>query len=135
MSPLSILVNLRTIDISNNKINDISPLWNLPNLTSLDFQGNPLPPYIYQQALYEDYILSTLFPYINEAIKQYYGEDRQFMNAGILDIKKEFGYYELKVRITTFVGAHNPPYGLDTMTIVKDRSEIYVKDYIHEEME
>lgn len=120
------------MDISNNKISDISLLWKLPNLTSLSFNGNPLPPYVYKNALYKEYILSSLYPHIRRAIEEYYGESRQYMNAEILDIKKENGNYELKVRVTTFMGPHNPPYGLETMTIVNDGSGIYVKDFIHE---
>jgi len=132
---LSTLTNLRRLNILNNQITDISPVKELPNLTTLSLEGNPLPDYVYKEAMYKRFILSVLNPYIYEAISKYYGESRQFMDSGILDIKATQGGYKIKVRVKTFVGSHNPPYGLDTMAIVKDNSGIHIQDFQHEEIE
>ena len=52
---------------------------------------------------------------------------------GIVDIEKQGGEYWLKIRLETFTGAHNPPYGLDTVTLVKDLKGIRVADFKHED--
>ena len=79
--------------------------------------------------------LGMLFPYILEAIKEYYGENRAFTNVKLLELKTtELGQYsfEAKVQVITFVGAHNPPFGLDTITLRKDLSEITVINFEHQ---
>lgn len=81
----------------------------------------------------EEFILSMLSPYIESAIKQYYGEFRQYMGAGILSIEKYEGKFKLKIRVETFVGSHNPPYGIESMIITKDQSGIKVQDFKHED--
>lgn len=108
---LSSLSNLKSLDISNNDISDTSPIRSLPelSLTNIEFSGNPLPKFVYANKLNQEFILSTLSPYIESAIKQFYGEYRQYMSAGILGIEKTEGKYRLKIRVETFVGPHNPP--------------------------
>lgn len=83
----------------------------------------------------EEQFTGMLFPYIQEAIKSYYGENRAFMDAKLLELKKSGqGQYTFtaKVQVTTFVGAHNPPYGIETITIIKDLGKIYVSNFVHE---
>ncbi|MBI6871139.1 leucine-rich repeat domain-containing protein [Clostridium aciditolerans] len=128
------LENLRSLDISQNKITDISLLRGLKNLslTNIYLEGNPLPEYVFKDKLNQQFILSMLSPYIDEDVKNYYGEFRQYMNAGILDIEQIDRGYRLKIRIETFVGPHNPPYGIDTLTITKNNSEIKVEEFKHE---
>lgn len=70
-----------------------------------------------------DALLSLLFPYIGDAIKNYYGNDKLFMNAKILEVTRLQSaqyYFKVKLQVTTFEGAHNPPYGIETITIVLD---------------
>lgn len=75
-----------------------------------------------------------LFPYISDAVEKYYGESRQYTEAGILNIvKTDNGAYKLKVKFETFVGAHNPPYGKDILTISYDNSQIKVENFHHED--
>ena len=133
---LSKLSNLSNLDISNNQIKDISPIRKLPNLllTSIDFTGNPLPEYVFKDKLNQQLILSMLYPYIDEAVKNYYGEFRQYMDAGILNISQTKEEFILKIRIETFVGPHNPPYGIDTLTINKNNGEIKVEEFKHEDV-
>lgn len=63
-------------------------------LTSIEFAGNPLPEYVFKDKLNQQFILSMLSPYIEEAVKNYYGEFRQYMDAGILNI---IFYFHLKL--------------------------------------
>jgi hypothetical protein len=130
------LTNLSSLDISNNKISDISPLRNMPNLplTSIMIGGNPLPDYVFKDVIKEQFILSILNPHIDKAIEAYYGGFRQYWNERILDIVRTGEGYKFKVRLETFTGAHNPPYGLDTMIIVSDSNGIRVEDFKHEEL-
>lgn len=52
------------------------------------------------------------------AVEDFYGEHRQYWRQEILNVQKvpESPYYEVVIRVETFHGAHNPPYGLETMT-------------------
>lgn len=135
VKPLNSIYKLKSVDISDNKINDISSLRELPELTltNIEFSGNPLPKYVFMDKLNEKFILSTLSPYIESAIKQYYGGYRLYMNEGILSIQQVDGDYKLKIRVVTFVGPHNPPYGIETITITQDNSGIKVEDFKHED--
>lgn len=67
-------------------------------------------------------ILRFLRQPTTEAINGYYGERRQYWRQEILCIKKETEspYYEVVLRAETFHGAHNPPYGLETLTFYVD---------------
>ena len=127
---------LKSLDISNNKVNDIGPLRNMPNLplTSIMLGGNPLPDYVFKDALKEQVILSLISSYVDKAVEDYYGSSREYGYEGISDIEKVGGEYRLKIRLETFTGAHNPPYGLDTMTVIIDFNGIRVENFKHEEL-
>ena len=62
-------------------------------------------------------ILRFLHQPTTEAINSYYGENRQYWRQEILCIQKatESPYYKVVLRAETFHGAHNPPYGLETL--------------------
>ncbi|MDQ1144064.1 hypothetical protein QE429_000891 [Bacillus sp. SORGH_AS 510] len=69
--------------------------------------------------LREDVIITLLFPFIYREIEKHYGEPKQFYNQRVLKIKKlrEGSYlFNVTVQVTTFEGAHNPPYDLVTIT-------------------
>ncbi len=89
------------------------------------------------EKLQKDLILSVFSPYIAKAIENYYGEPRQFdlWDAKILNIKrlnKGSFNFEIIISVTTFKGAHNPPYGLEITTIKIDDSGISVIDFKHQ---
>jgi internalin A len=107
----------------------------MPNLTltTINFENNNLPDYVYKDKLKDKVILQDLTPYIIEAIKNYYGEYRLFMNESILDVQESNGSYLITVRVTTFVGPHNPPYGIETVTIKKDWDKVTVEQFKHED--
>lgn len=70
----------------------------------------------------EQVILRLLSQPTTAAVYDYYGEYRQYWRQEILSIQKvpQSPYYEVLTRVETFYGAHNPPYGLDTMTFYID---------------
>lgn len=66
-----------------------------------------------------DTLLTTLFPSIEKELINYYGYLKQFEDAKILSITRNYeGSYDFnaEVQITTFEHAHDPPYGKETMT-------------------
>ena len=74
------------------------------------------------QDVSEQVILRLLYQPTAAAIEDYYGEPRQQWRPEILSVQKvaESTYYEVIIRTETFYGAHNPPYGLETMTFYVD---------------
>src|SRR6478735_3003446 len=69
--------------------------------------------------LRDDLIYILLVPLIYKEIEKQYSEPKQFYNQRILKIKKlrEGSYlFNVTVQVTTFEGAHNPPYDLVTIT-------------------
>ena len=76
--------------------------------------------------LRDDLIYILLVPFIYKEIEKHYGEPKQFYNQRILKIKKlrEGSYlFNVTVQVTTFEGAHNPPYDLVTITFSNKVSE------------
>ena len=66
----------------------------------------------------EQVILRLLHQPVKEAVNDYYGEPRQYWRQEVLGVQKvpQSPYYEVVIRVETFYGPHNPPYGLETMT-------------------
>jgi hypothetical protein len=73
-----------------------------------------------REMLLEDFSLFFLYPYIQDALIDYYGGPKQYWQDKIIDIRRvEINYrnfIEVTVQVETFEGAHNPPYGKDTIT-------------------
>lgn len=71
-----------------------------------------------QSSAAEQVILRLLHQPTAMAVEDYYGECRQYWCQEILNVQKvpESPYYEVIIQLETFIGAHNPPYGLDTIT-------------------
>ncbi|AZU62574.1 DUF3888 domain-containing protein [Neobacillus mesonae] len=64
-------------------------------------------------------IINLLFPLIYKELEKHYGTPKQFYNQKILQIKKQHEgsfFFDVKVQVMTFEGAHNPPYDLITIT-------------------
>ena len=86
--------------------------------------------------LLQDTLLTTLDPYITEGVIRYYGYPKQYglYDAKIVSIKRdseaEFGF-TVKVQVTTFEAAHNPPYGIETITFYIDPSGVKRINYNH----
>lgn len=63
-------------------------------------------------------VLRLMHQPIALAVEDYYGEHRQYWQQEVTDVQKvpESPYYKVVIQVETFHGAHNPPYGLETMT-------------------
>lgn len=74
-----------------------------------------------QEELYKKSILFLIYPCISKAIDDYYGFPKQFdlFDAKILSIKKptERFEFDITIQVITFTGAHNPPRGIETITV------------------
>ena len=66
----------------------------------------------------EQVILRLLHQPVKEAVNDYYDGPRQYWEQEVLSVQKvpQSPYYEVVIRVETFYGPHNPPYGLETMT-------------------
>ena len=66
----------------------------------------------------EQVILRLLHQPVKEAVNDYYDGPRQYWRQEVLSVQKvpQSPYYEVVIRVETFSGPHNPPYGLETMT-------------------
>ena len=66
----------------------------------------------------EQVILRLLHHPTAAAVEEYYGERRQYWRQEVIDVQMipESPYYKVIIQVETFHGAHNPPYGLETMT-------------------
>lgn len=91
---------------------------------------------INQQELYKGSLLSLLDPYISDAVDKYYGYPKQYdlWDAKILNIRKtsESLEYEITVKVETFTGPHNPPRGIETVTILTSPMGTKVINFKHE---
>ncbi|MCY6370646.1 DUF3888 domain-containing protein [Clostridium ganghwense] len=89
-----------------------------------------------QQELYKGSLLSLLYPYISDEVDKYYGYPKQFdlWDAKILSIKKtpERFEYEITVQVETFTGPHNPPRGIETITILTSPTGTKAINFKHE---
>lgn len=80
----------------------------------------------------EDILEGWFFPVISGAIKEYYGEYRQYGDFEILRLTAQpDSSYNMKVKVNTFVGPHNPPYGTEIITLNIDSDKVKVVDYQH----
>ena len=67
----------------------------------------------------EETILALLADDTFDAVRDYYGESRLYMNeklVGVQKVSEHPNVLEAVVQVETFYGAHNPPYGLETIT-------------------
>lgn len=66
----------------------------------------------------EQVILRLLHQPVREAVNDYYEGPRQYWEQKVLSVQKvpQSLYYEVVIRVETYFGPHNPPYGLETMT-------------------
>ena len=83
-----------------------------------------------------DTLLTILYPLIDKEIINYYGHPKQFglYDAKILNINRHEGQFGFitEVQVTTFVHAHNPPYGKETITFKIDPSGVKTISFQHE---
>lgn len=71
-----------------------------------------------RESFLERLIMLNYVPQIKDAVDKYYGNPRGFDIEKLKDLKVIAPYeYEMKIQISTYIGAHNPPYGTDVATI------------------
>ena len=88
------------------------------------------------QVAMEQVILRLLHQPVKEAVNDYYNEPRQYWEQEVLSVQKvpQSPYYEVVIRVETFYGAHNPPYGLETMTFyVGPLDEVRLVNFDHKD--
>ena len=87
-----------------------------------------------QQDIYKESVLSLLYPYISTEVDIYYGHPKQFWQEKILSIIKtpELSEYKITVQVETFTGPHNPPRGIETITILTSPMGTKVINFKHE---
>ncbi|WP_025784643.1 DUF3888 domain-containing protein [Sporosarcina sp. D27] len=81
-----------------------------------------------------DTLLTTLYPSIDKEIINYYGYPKQFEDEKILSITRNHeGSFDfnVKVQVTTFEHAHDPPYGKVTMTFNVDPFGVKTINFQH----
>ncbi|WP_052658755.1 DUF3888 domain-containing protein [Bacillus thuringiensis] len=90
-----------------------------------------------KEKLIYDTLLTSLSPYITTSIKDYYGDlskSYELYDAKINNIHKikegEFSFI-VKLQIHTYENAHNPPYGLETITFKVTPAGITTLDFKH----
>ncbi|MPM88635.1 hypothetical protein SDC9_135739 [bioreactor metagenome] len=81
----------------------------------------------------EQVLLRLLFQPARDAIAEYYGESRQYWEDRIVSIQKvpDTPYYEVVMQAETFCGPHNPPYGLETITLYVSYGSLELKSFAH----
>lgn len=90
-----------------------------------------------QERLMHDTLITSLSPYIDKAITQYYGYPKQsaLFWTKILNIKREQqgGYsFTVKLQVRTFEHAHSSPFGNETMTMSVSPFGVKVISYEHQ---
>ncbi|MDH6427240.1 MULTISPECIES: DUF3888 domain-containing protein [unclassified Paenibacillus] len=91
-----------------------------------------------QELLCKQALLNALNPTISNAVNGYYGSPQQFgiYDAEVIKIERDQNgafLFNVTVRVKTFTGPHNPPYGIETMTIAIDSAYPMVIDYKHQD--
>lgn len=84
----------------------------------------------------EQVILRLLHQPVREAVNDYYDEPRQYWREEVLNVQKvpQSPYYEVVIRVETFYGPHNPPYGLETMTFhIGPPDAVRLVDFDHQD--
>ena len=84
----------------------------------------------------EQVILRLLHQPVKEAVNDYYNEPRQYWEQEVLSVQKvpQSPYYEVVIRVETFYGPHNPPYGLETMIFyVGPLDEVRLVSFDHQD--
>ena len=84
----------------------------------------------------EQVILRLLHQSVKNAVNDYYDGPRQYWRQEVLSVQKvpQSPYYEVVIRVETFSGPHNPPYGLETMTFyVGPLDEVRLVNFDHKD--
>ncbi|MDE6280834.1 MAG: DUF3888 domain-containing protein [Oscillospiraceae bacterium] len=84
----------------------------------------------------EQVILRLLHQPVKDAVNDYYDGPRQYWKQEVLSVQKvpQSPYYKVVIRVETFYGPHNPPYGLETMIFhVGPLDEVRLTNFEHQD--
>ncbi len=83
----------------------------------------------------EQTLLRLLAELARNAIEDYYGERRQYWRDEILRVQKvpNSAFYLVVMRVETFYGPHNPPYGFETMTFYIGYGKVRLEKFEHQD--
>ncbi|TCS93937.1 DUF3888 domain-containing protein [Hazenella coriacea] len=91
----------------------------------------PVPENLRDRALIE-----AMGPYIYSAITGYYGKTKLYDSEKILSVEQDpsgRNDYTVKIQVISFEGPHNPPYGLETVTLRISSYGVTVIDFKHKD--
>lgn len=108
-------------------------MWKVLNVQRKKINRIPVPKKLLKEALIE-----RLVDPISKAIDTYYVKPKLWFRSDekVLKIEKDKHNYILyvTVQVQTFEGAHNPPYGEDTITFKIKGDKIVVSDFKHRDI-
>lgn len=84
----------------------------------------------------EQAILALLTDETFEAVQDYYGEPKQYMDPTLLSLKKISEYpdcFEAVIQVESFYGPHNPPYGIETITFHIQYDKVTLVNFQHQD--
>ncbi|SET64184.1 Protein of unknown function [Oceanobacillus limi] len=107
-------------------------MWEITDIKRKKIDRIPVP-----KTLLKEVLIEQLMDPIAKAIKEHYKPKLWYMGfEKVIKIKKDEteNVYYVTVQVQTFEGAHNPPYGEETITFRIKGSEIHVSDYKHRDI-
>lgn len=108
-------------------------MWEVIDVKRKKIDRIPVP-----KTLLKDALIERLVEPISKAIYVYYNENKLWIRGfeKILKIEKDEHENDIyiTVQVQTFEGAHNPPYGGETITFQIKGSQIKVVDYKHRDI-
>ncbi|WP_099364108.1 DUF3888 domain-containing protein [Fredinandcohnia onubensis] len=109
-----------------------SGMWEIVDIKRKNIDRIPVP-----KTLLKEVLIERLIEPISKAVEEYYEPKLWYRGfEKIINIKKDESenVYYVTVQVQTFEGAHNPPYGEETITFQIKGNEIKVSDYRHRDI-
>ncbi|MFJ5624844.1 DUF3888 domain-containing protein [Peribacillus loiseleuriae] len=107
-------------------------MWEITDIKRKKIDRIPVP-----KTLLKEVLIERLIEPIGKAIEEHYEPKLWYLGfEKIVKIKKDEtdNVYYVTVQVQTFEGAHNPPYGEETITFRIKGNEINVSDYKHRDI-
>src|SRR5690606_34592488 len=111
---------------------DLIGTWQIVDVKRKKINRIPVPKKLLKEALIERLVDS-----ISKAIVSHYGESKLWYRGDekVLKIEKDEDGIILTVQVMTFEGAHNPPYGEETITFqILSGGNVKVINYQHRDI-